>query len=79
MKNTQVARLLAYVTGMVHQQILVQNESLIAENKTLRNHLPARLRLTNPKRSTLAERGKRIGRRSLKQIATFAKPDIILG
>src|SRR3954471_7174576 len=48
MKKTQVARLLAYVTGMVNQQLLLQNEYLIAENRILRSHLPARLRLTDP-------------------------------
>jgi hypothetical protein len=31
MKKTQLARLLAYVTGMVNQQLLLQNEYLIAE------------------------------------------------
>ena len=49
MKNTQVARLLAFVTGMVNQQILLQNEYLVAENRILRTHLPARLRLTDPR------------------------------
>ena len=34
MKNTQVARLLAFVTGMVNQQLLLQNEYLVAENRT---------------------------------------------
>ena len=29
MKKTQVARLLAYVTGMVNQQLLLQNEYLM--------------------------------------------------
>src|SRR3954464_6874122 len=48
MKKTQVARLLAYGTGMVNQQLLLQNEYLIAENRILRSHLPARLRLTDP-------------------------------
>jgi hypothetical protein len=28
----KVARLLAYVTGMVNQQLLLQNEYLLAEN-----------------------------------------------
>jgi hypothetical protein len=37
MKNTQVARLLAYVTGMVNRQLLLQNEYLIAENRILPN------------------------------------------
>jgi hypothetical protein len=78
MKNTQVARLLAYVTGMVNQQLLLQNEYLAAENRILRAHLPTRLRLTDPQRSTLAEIGKRLGRRALQQVACAAKPDTIL-
>jgi putative transposase len=78
MKNTQVARLLAFVTGMVNQQILLQNEYLVAENRILRTHLPARLRLTDPQRSTLAEIGKRLGRKALRQVACVAKPDTIL-
>ena len=50
MKNAQVARLLAYVTGMVNQQLLLQNEYLLAENRILRAHLPSRLLLTDPQR-----------------------------
>ena len=78
MKNTQVARLLAFVTGMVNQQLLLQNEYLVAENRILRTHLPARLRLTDPQRSTLAEIGKRLGRKALQQVACVAKPNTIL-
>ena len=59
MKNTQVARLLAYVTGLVNQQLLLQNEYLIAENRILRSHFPGRVPLTNAQRATLAEIGKR--------------------
>ncbi len=35
MKNTQVARLLAFVTGMVNQKLLLQNEyiALTSRNK----------------------------------------------
>ena len=78
MKNTQVARLLAFVTGMVNEQVLLQNEYLAAENRILRRHLPGRLRLTDPQRSTLAEIAKRLGRRTLQQVACVAKPDTIL-
>ena len=78
MKNTEVARLLAYVTGMVNQQVLLQNEYLIAENRILRAHLPTRLRLTDPQRSTLAEIGKRLGRQALQRVACVAKPETIL-
>ena len=38
------ARLLAYVTGHVNQELLLRNEYLVAENRILRAHLPARLR-----------------------------------
>jgi hypothetical protein len=34
MKNTQVARLLPYLTGMVNQQLLLQNEYLLAETES---------------------------------------------
>ena len=47
------ARLLAYVTGLVNQKLLLQNEYLAAENRILRAHLPARMRLSDPERSTL--------------------------
>ena len=60
-----MARLLAYVTGMVNRQLLLQNEYLLAENRILRAHLPSRLLLTDPERSTLAILGKRLGRQGL--------------
>ena len=78
MKNTQVARLLAFVTGLVNQQVLLQNEYLVAENRILRAHVPHRLRLTDPQRATLAEIGKRLGRKALHQVAGVARPDTIL-
>ena len=58
-KGNDWARLLAYVTGLVNQQLLLQNEYLATENRILRAHLPTRLRLSDPERSTLAEIGKR--------------------
>ena len=78
MKSTQVARLLAYVAGFVNQQLLLQNEYLIADNRVLRSHLPARLPLNNSQRMTLAEIGKRLGRKGLTQIASVARPETIL-
>src|SRR6266702_551959 len=78
MKNDKWARLLAYVTGLVNQQLLLQNEYLAAENRILRAHLTTRLRLSDPQRSTLAEIGKRVGRKALEQVACVAKPDTIL-
>src|ERR1700733_9398797 len=78
MKDNKWARLLAYVTGLVNQQLLLQNEYLITENRILRAHLPTRLRLSDPQRATLAEIGKRLGRKALEQVACVAKPDTIL-
>jgi hypothetical protein len=36
MKNNKWARLLSYVTGLVNQELLLQNEYLAAENHSLR-------------------------------------------
>ena len=77
MKENKWIRLLAYVTGLVNQELLLKNEYL-AENPILRAHLPARLRLSHPERSALAEIGKRLGRKALAQVASVAKPDTIL-
>src|SRR6187549_236921 len=79
MKGYQVARLLAYVTGLVNQELLLQVEYLVAENRILRAHAPARLRLSDAERSTLAEIGKRLGRKGLAKVAQVAKPETILG
>jgi hypothetical protein len=49
------ARLLAFVSGLVNQGLLLRNEYLAAENRILRAHLPARLRLSDAERLTLAE------------------------
>ena len=45
MKETKWIRLLAYVTRLVNQELFLQNEYLAAENRVLRAHLPARLRI----------------------------------
>src|SRR4029434_3535894 len=78
MKDNNWARLLAYVTGLVNQELLLQNEYLAAENRILRAHLPARLHLSDPERCTLADIGKRLGRKALDKVAHVAKPDTIL-
>ena len=72
MRDNKWVRLLAYVTGLVNQRLLLQNEYLIAENRILRSHLPSRLGLSDPERSTLAEIGKRVGRKDLKLVASVA-------
>ena len=78
MQNNSWARLLAYVTGLINQRLLLQCEYLIAENQILRSHVTGRLRLSDAERSTLAEIGKRLGRKYLAEVACVAKPETIL-
>src|SRR6202142_529612 len=78
MRNKKWLKLLAYVTGSVNQELLLQNEYLAAENRILRARLPSRLRLSDPERATLAQIGKRLGRKALREVACIAKPDTIL-
>ena len=78
MRNKKWMRLLAYVTGSVNQELLLQNEYLAAENRILRAKLPSKLRLSDRERATLAEIGKRLGRKALREVARVAKPDTIL-
>jgi hypothetical protein len=35
-------KLLAYITGLVDQELLLRNEDLVTENRLLRNQLPER-------------------------------------
>jgi len=79
MQNNSWVRLLAYVTGLVNQRLLLQCEYLAAENRVLRSHLPATIRLSDSERRTLAEIGKRLGRKLLADVACVAKPETILG
>ena len=76
--NNQWVSLLAYVTGLVNQELLLQNEYLVAENHILKAHLRPGFRLTDSERITLAEIGKRLGRKALQKVAHIAKPDTLL-
>ena len=73
MKDNKWVRLLAYITGMVNQRLLLQCEYLLAENRILRSQFPTRLRLSDAQRSRLAEIGKRLGRKYLAEVACGAK------
>src|SRR6266481_117628 len=72
---SSVARLLAFVTGLVNQELLLKNEYLLVENRILKAHLQPGIRLSHPERTALAEIGKRLGRKLLQQVAS---PDTIL-
>ena len=71
-------RMLAYVTGSVDEELLLRNEYLAAENRILRSQVKCRLRLTDPERKSLAEIGKKLGKKALEEIASIVKPDTIL-
>jgi hypothetical protein len=69
---------LAYVTGLVNPELLLQNEYLAAENRILKARLPSGWRLSYGERITLAEIGKRLGRKGLLTVARLAQPDTLL-
>jgi putative transposase len=75
------ARILAYITGTVDQEMVLRNEYLVAENRMLKAHnqLQGRLRLSGAERMTLGEIGHRLGRKALGEVATAGLPDTILG
>jgi hypothetical protein len=73
------ARILAYITGTVDQELLLRNEYLAAENRILKAQLKGRLKLSDAERAKLGEIGHRLGREVLGEVATTALPDTILG
>jgi hypothetical protein len=72
------ARILAYVTGLVDQELMARNEYLAAENRILKDRLKGRLQLSDAERATLGEIGHRLGRKVLTEVANVARPDTIL-
>src|SRR4030081_1594477 len=72
------ARILAYVTGTVDQELLARNEYLAAENRILKAQLKGQLKLSDAERATLGEIGHRLGRKVLGEVANVAQPDTIL-
>src|SRR5467141_4624129 len=72
------ARILAFVTGMVDQELLARIEYLAAENRILKAQLKRRLKLSDAERATLGEIGHRLGRKVLGEVANVARPDTIL-
>src|SRR5258706_6508529 len=72
------ARLLAYVTGTVNQELLLRNEYLAAENRILRGQIKGRLLLSEGEKGTLAEIAHRLGRKALEDVAATAKPDMVM-
>ena len=73
------ARILAYVTGSVDQELLTRNDYLATENRIIKAQLKGRLKLSDAERGVLGEIGHRLGRRVLADVATIARPETILG
>ena len=71
------ARILAYVTGTVDQELLARNEYLAVENRIMKAQLKGRLKLSDAERGALGEIGHRLGRKVLADVATIARPDTI--
>jgi len=72
------ARILAYITGTVDQELLLRNEYLAVENRILKGKLNGRLRLSNAERAKLGEIAHRLGTKALGEVANVARPDTIL-
>src|SRR5712664_2639951 len=53
------ARMLAYVTGTVDQELLARNEYLAVENRIMKAQLKGRLKLSDAERGALGEIGHR--------------------
>jgi putative transposase len=62
------ARILAFVTGTVDQELLARLEYLGAENRILKAQLKGRLKLSDAERATLGEIGHRLGRKVLAEV-----------
>ena len=73
------ARMLAYITGTVDQELLLRNEYLAAENRILRARIKGRLLLADSGKATLAEIAHQLGRKALSDVAAAVKPDTLLG
>jgi transposase InsO family protein len=71
--------LLAYISGSVDAELLLRNEYLVAENRILRDQIKGRIQLSDIERQTLAEIGKKLGKKALEDVAHIVKPDTILG
>jgi putative transposase len=63
------ARMVAYVTGTVDQELLLRNEYLGAENRILRGQIKGRPLFSEGEKATLAEIAQRLGRKAYEREA----------
>jgi len=69
---------LALVGGHVDEELLLRNEYLAAENEILKSKFEKPLQFKDHERIRLAEIGKRLGLKALKDIACIVKPETIM-
>jgi putative transposase len=69
---------LAYIMGSVDQELLLRHEYLVMENRILRQQIQGRVRLSDGERKTLAEIGRRLGKKALEEVASIVNPETIL-
>src|SRR5919108_648336 len=70
--------LLAYIAGSIDEELLLRSEYLMAENRILRDQITGRIQLSDAERQTLAELGKKLGKKALEDVAHIVKPETIL-
>ena len=71
---TNWKRMLANVADSVDEELHLRNEYLVTENRILRGQIKGRARLTDPERVSLAEIGKRLGRKPSKKWPKSSAP-----
>jgi hypothetical protein len=72
------ARMVAYVTGMVNQELLLRSEYLGAESRILTGQIKGRLLLSEGEKATLAEIAQRLGRKASAMIQLIGWPVALL-
>ena len=70
------ARLLAYITGTVDQELLFRNDYLVAENRILKSQTKGRLLLSDVEKATLSEIAHRLGRKATVPLAKLGPPGL---
>ena len=71
-------QLLASTTSSVDEELRLCNAYLVTENRILGHQIQGRMRLTDGERQALAAIGKKLGKKTLGEIATIAKAETIL-
>ncbi|HSX79339.1 MAG TPA: hypothetical protein VLQ80_12320, partial [Candidatus Saccharimonadia bacterium] len=71
-------QLLTSTTRSVDEELRLRNAYLAVENRILRHQITGRVQLTDAERKSLAEIGRKLGKKALAEVATIAQPDTIL-